>query len=198
MADFAYVRPFDPKRYVGFAGTVFLVLVFAFFVMELLQSRVLYPGGIFLTEPRSQPLGSVPGYFLHNSSIGLVAWLGGFAVIGPFFMLWENGANIGYYIGRAVWDPTALGYDTTIGAIGFLVPHGIFEIPAILIAIAVGIYNAHLMLDNRLQGVRYDIFAAIREGLPWVLVSLGLFFIAAVVETHISPGFAQQLGEVFG
>ena len=204
MKDFVYVRPFQPKRYVRFAGTIFLILTGAFAVMSLMQSRVIAFTGMDYQlagcglGAGSNPLGTTCGYFIHNSSIALVSWIGGFAVVGPFFILWENSSNIGGYIAEAIVNPDMPGFVTnsSAGNLAFLVPHGIFEIPAIILSLALGIYNAQLILDNRSQNVTYSMREAVREGAKWFGIALALLLVAAVVEAWISPGFAQGVARL--
>jgi stage II sporulation protein M len=149
-------------------------------------------------EAGSNPLGTTCGYFLHNSSIALVSWIGGFAVVGPFFILWENGSNIGGYIAEAITSPDSQVFVTNsaLGNLAFLLPHGIFEIPAIILALALGIYNAQLIIYNRNKNVQYSMTEAVKEGGKWFGVVLGLLVVAAFVETWISPGFAQGVAQL--
>lgn len=204
MKDFVYIKPFKPRRYARFAGAIFLILTASFAVMSLMQSRVIAFTAIDYQlagcglGAGSNPLGTTCGYFLHNSSIALVSWIGGFAVVGPFFILWENSSNIGGYIAEAIVNPEITGFVTnsTAGNLAFLIPHGIFEIPAIVLALALGIYNAQLVLDNRGQNVTYSMREAVGEGLKWFGIVLGLLLIAAVVETWISPGFAKGVAQL--
>jgi len=206
MADFAYYRPFDPRRYLRYVGWVFGLLVFGFFVLTTLQSRVMYaPPEVSLVgaatgcslEPAGNPLWTTCGYFLNNASVALIAWLGGFALIGPFWVLWENTSNIGAYLSHSVFLPSATGWSETTTALAFLLPHGLFEIPAILLSIALGVYNAHVVFQNReAKWMEHDFRRLLRETAPWMVLVFGLLGIAAFVEANVSPGFAVWAGEL--
>lgn len=202
MGNFTYVKEFDARRYIGYASLSLGLLIVGFFIMQLLHSRVFYPNQVSTalvgcsTENAGNPLSSSCGYFLHNIGIALIAWLGGLAIIGPFYIIWENSMNIGMYLATAVTNPSQLQHDSTIEAIAFLLPHGVFEIPAIILSIAMGIYLVDMMLEKRRKAPNYKIAPALVQTLPYAIVALGLFGIAAFIEANISPGFAESVGEV--
>lgn len=205
MKEFEYLRTYSIKKYVPFTGAVFGVLIFAFAVLSLMQSQVSYPeltnsliDASSIGCSSSNPIGSTCGYFLHNSSISLIAWLGGFAIIGPFYILWENGMNIGSYIGTAITDPDSLhGWDTTVEALAFLIPHGIIEIPAIIISCSLGIYIAETILNHRTNMEDYDVLATFKETAPYAILVIGMLGIAAFIEANISVQFAKFVGGMF-
>lgn len=194
--DFHYVKTLDLRRYLRFTVPVFLVLTFGFTVLSLMQSRVYYGGSL---DPavtamasgcqlgaNSNELTTTCGYFIHNTSIALIAWLGGVAVIGPFYVLWQNSQSIGTYLAGNITAGNP-------GGVAFLVPHGIFEIPAILISVSLGIYISHTVLDNREKEVTYRMVSHFRRTVPWFLVVVGLLGIAAFVESNVSPLFAEMI-----
>ncbi len=77
-----------------------------------------------------------------------------------------------------------------------ILPHGIIELPTVLVCIGVGFRLGHLMIltllgrDGDLEG---EILAAIRL-LRWVVL---LLFIAAVIETFITPVLIQPFIQPF-
>lgn len=184
-----------------FTAKVFGILIFGFATMGLLQGKVhgfhIDIIGAILGDSGQYPLGTTQGYFLHNTGVAMIAWLGGFAVIGPFYILWENGANIGSYIGMAFYEahPNAAEFGQ-VGALAFLVPHGIFEIPAIILSISLGVYIAKTMLDMQYMELDYSMRDTFIVTVPYMLIVIGLLAIAAFIEANISVDFALMVGEL--
>lgn len=187
---FRYIKEFDLARYMKFTGSVFGALVVGFVVVSLVQSRVLYE--VSLTGnlvgcnfgPQGNPLGGTCGYFFNNVSVAFISWIGGFAVVGPFYVLWSNSQQIGAYIASNISAGN-------IPGLAFLVPHGIFEIPAIILSLSLGIYLAHTVLENRKKDVNYRLTDHVIVTAPWFLVVIGLLAVAAFVEANISPQFVE-------
>lgn len=187
MADIGYVRPFESKRYFLWVGSIFFILTGAFVVLTVLQGLVHFPttnGTVDVTgcstAQDGNPLGTSCGYFFNNVGIAMVAWAGGFAIVGPFYILWQNSMNIGGHIGRSILNGN-------ISDIVFLLPHGIIEIPAIILSIGIGVYNANMVLENMSVPSLYDIkYSMIHTG-PYMLIVIGTLGIASVIEANISP-----------
>ena len=212
-----WLKEFQLRVYGRFSIGLFGSLVLVFAVLTTMQSMVSYPGAMQIvdtggfwqgevagcsTSPQGNPLGTTCGYFLHNMSVALVAWIGGFAVVGPFYVLWENGANIGTYIGRAITDPVSLerSWDTTPALLAFLVPHGIFEIPGIVLSLALGFYIADIVVDTLRNDTSFSEFSVtnvLRETAPWMVLVIGLLAMAAVIEANISPLVASGIEGMF-
>ncbi|ARS89035.1 stage II sporulation protein M [Natrarchaeobaculum aegyptiacum] len=90
-----------------------------------------------------------------------------------------NGLNIGV-LARLEVEPLEL--------LAFVVPHGIFEIPAILIASALGIRLGVLGWRTFRGRASTDVLADALERAFWVLVGLGILLaVAGFVEGFVSP-----------
>lgn len=128
--------------------------------------------------------------FLNNAikSI-LIIYLGFFIGIVPVFFLVMNGMIIGFLL--RTYDMQ--GQDVVTLIVKGLLPHGIFEIPAILIAAAYSLKLGKLVLDSLTtwnpagryqlkiawkQFMRYTITASF-----WIVIIL---FIAAIIESTIT------------
>lgn len=128
-----------------------------------------------------EPLSLTVIIFLNNLQAALLIFLGG-ATLGvlTLFILATNGIVIG-----VVWQMM----QNEGGIIGFLVgilPHGIFEIPALLIAGSLGLLLAE-ELYHELKG-RGDA-AALAKTLTrtFLLIVIPLLAVAAVIESFITP-----------
>lgn len=182
-----YFEEFRLRWYLGLSTVLFTLVTGAFAVLGFFQSMVIYPFSSEITGcgTGSVPLGTTCGYFLNNATVALIAWIGGLTFVGPFYILWTNGATIGQYIGEHLANGDVSG-------VVFLIPHGVFEIPAILISIATGFYLVDNLLDGSFLEVRrrrsgYGIIEALRQTVPYILIALALFVVAAWVEANVSP-----------
>lgn len=199
-----YTPSLDIWSYVKFTSQAFGVLILLFMIATTLQSTVVLTTGfsVMAGEPflgctfqqSGSPLATTCGYFLHNSSVALMAWVGGFVVVGPLWVLWENGINLGTYLSHALMNGAYWG--DTIIALAFLIPHGIFEIPALILSISLGLFIANSMWDERGIDVDYDMWETFKMTVPWALVMFGLLAVAAFIEANISHDFALWIQEV--
>lgn len=110
----------------------------------------------------------------------------------PFFAVLSNtltaGAVLGYSASAGL-SPLKL---TVFG----LLPHGIFELPAVFLAIAMGVYLCRTLTLKTLGKAKED---RILPMLNWmaktfVLVIIPLIIIAAVVECMVTPVLMQWAG----
>jgi len=193
-----YVPPFDVWKYVKFTSQAFAALIVLFTSVTLIQSSVVLTSGmsVMVGEPflgctfqqTGSPLATTCGYFLHNSSVALIGWIGGFVLIGPLWVLWENGVNLGRYTAQALLTGSYWG--DTVVALTFLIPHGIFEIPALILSISLGLFISNSLWDERGIHVDYNMKETFMLTLPWGLLVFGLLGIAAFIEANISREFA--------
>ena len=119
-------------------------------------------------------------FFGNNWSVALTMAFGGIlAGIPALSSLWVNGVVLGLY-GRLEVAPLEL--------LAFVTPHGLFEIPAIIVSGAVGLYlGANWWRTWRGAATRVELADAIERAF-WVLVGVGvLLAIAAVIEGFVSP-----------
>lgn len=72
-----------------------------------------------------------------------------------------------------------------------LLPHGIIEVPAILISAGIGLRLGHKMYPS-LTGMKTDIKKELREGMGFYMrVIVPLLFVAAMIETFVTPLIAS-------
>lgn len=112
----------------------------------------------------------------------LVILLGFFFGLVPIYFIYINGVGIGEVIAIA---QTQTKWDVILAA---LLPHGIFEIPAIIIASSAGLHLGHRFyryLRYR-EDFRAPFFRAMSIFTHFVLP---LLIIAAIIETFITPIF---------
>ena len=123
--------------------------------------------------------------FFNNLKVCLILFIGGvtFGVV-TLFVLVSNGYVIG-----SISSVMLRGYDVSVFA-ATLVPHGIFEIAAILMAAALGLQTGRsLYLDA--QGRDNAGETCLWYGTRFLLVVVPLLIIAALVETFVTPEIAM-------
>ena len=109
--------------------------------------------------------------------------------LSTFINLIFNGFNVGALIGS-----TFLTNEPLKLIVGLILPHGIFEIPAILISAIAGFkipYEITLyLLDKKEKPITNE---DIKEFLKLSLISIILIIIAAFIEVYITPKIANYL-----
>ncbi len=125
--------------------------------------------------------------FLNNTiKVICFVFIGALFAVVPFFVLVVNGMTLGY----VVFHPAQELSPWTIVIKGIL-PHGIIELPAIILACAYGIRLGALMLKGlfylisvrRRAVVAHELKHYFRMTLPLMLVLVVSLFIAAVIES---------------
>ncbi|MFD1884032.1 stage II sporulation protein M [Paenibacillus wenxiniae] len=125
--------------------------------------------------------------FFNNAVKSILVLLFGFFIgIIPAFFLVMNGMIIGYLLHAS----SLQGANVTELIVKGLLPHGIIEIPAIIIASAYGLKFGKLMLDTittwnksgrqRLQSERRSFLRSIIPASVWIVI---LLFVAAIIES---------------
>jgi stage II sporulation protein M len=141
------------------------------------------------------PLGSLPPaalfavIFLNNAIKSLLAIVMGIAIgIFPVIFLCFNGFIIGAVV--SVLQSRI----SNILIIASLAPHGIIEIPAIVLASALGLkvgFESIKYVVNRQSNVKMQLRQSLVIYAKWILIML---FIAALIETFATPLLVSRLG----
>ena len=100
-----------------------------------------------------------------------------------------NGATLGLFAGYYVHQGIPLWKYLT----GIL-PHGIFEIPALILSAALGLYLCRTVSDALLGKQTVSVGAAVRQcGQILLWWALPLIAAAAVIETYVTPALIQAV-----
>ncbi len=125
-------------------------------------------------------------FILFNNAIkaAMVLVLGAGLGVVPMLFLGVNGALLGLVVANVVEEHGAM------LAIAGLVPHGVLEIPAVLIAAGFGLRLGH-EAGQRLLGRASEFGPWWRLGLrTYVRVVLPLLVVAAIIEVTVTPWLA--------
>lgn len=120
--------------------------------------------------------------FLHNLLIAFILFLSGFFFgLVPLFIIFLNGYVIGLVLEYAAFHH---GIAVTLAGI---IPHGIFEIPAILMASALGLFFGVNVFQKFFEkrSIRLRSKLAL-GGELFILYVIPLLFIAALIESFIT------------
>jgi len=186
--DVSYLRSIRP--YIILSVCLFLAAAALGFVISISQPDLAASTVGDVAEKLRWILELSPGkmmlaIFVNNLFASAMALLlgVGFGIV-PFIVVVVNGLVVGLVIHQAI---LAGGAAFVIVAI---LPHGIIELPTVLVCIGVGFRLGHLMIKT-LMGVEADLEGELRAALRllrWVVLFL---FIAAAIETFITPVLIQ-------
>jgi len=196
-----------PRRFARYVKElrVFIAIVVALFLISIVlgyflpqaapdTSKSLLSG---LQDKASQlsdqpPLVMMAGIFANNVGGALVALIFGLAGgIFPLFFAVTNGLVIGIVLEMIV-AKLGLGMGILVFLIG-IIPHGIFELPAVLLSTAIGLklgYQVILSLLRRQDLVTGDIVNGLLIFLFWIVPML---LIAAAIETLVTGAAVHSL-----
>jgi stage II sporulation protein M len=134
---------------------------------------------------------TVAGIFLHNASLAIVP-----LVLFPL-LFWGPAASTavtGFWVGRlaGIWQHLRLPNGELIVA---LLPHGVFEIPALLLAGVVAWRIGLASWDSGRFGGSWwtRVGAAFRAALPAIVVIVAALAVAATIEVKVTPAVVRGL-----
>jgi stage II sporulation protein M len=121
--------------------------------------------------------------FVWNSLIGLLLVVSGLIVGLPtLFILVSNGLVIGAIMG---WISSIFGVKLVLSGI---IPHGVFEVPAVIIAGAYGLRVGASMMSRIRKNKEVLISDSLIEAIKvYFNRVLPLFLIAAIIESYVTP-----------
>lgn len=120
--------------------------------------------------------------FLNNALKSLLALVLGLGLgIIPVLFVAGNGIILG------MLADTISRQQGTLFVMAAILPHGIIEVPAILISAGIGLRLGYVMYLS-LKGMKAEMKPELRQGVRFYMrVILPLLFIAAMVETFVTP-----------
>ena len=121
--------------------------------------------------------------FTHNSGIGILSFvIGIFGGFPTFYLIFENGLNLGAFV--ALFTSRGLGVDVW----GWLLPHGITEIGALILCGASGLVLCFSVLLPGKYSRLANLQRAGRAVIPLITGSICMLFLAGIIE-----GFFRQM-----
>ncbi len=152
----------------------------------------------FSNELNSQVDISTVSIFTHNIRTAFMAYAGGIIGIVTAVLLSINGfilgAFLGYFMHGGAINQSSV---SPIVFISYIVPHGIFEIPALIIASSAGFRLTSIIIDliNSLRGKPYvnNDYRKFKDSLVLLAVAVILFAVAAVIEANFTASIGNYI-----
>jgi uncharacterized membrane protein SpoIIM required for sporulation len=139
----------------------------------------------FQGKPGFRPVWSSPAtflyIFLHNLGVSLLLYLASLVYVGLLIVVVN-----GYILGSASVLAVHSGY-SWIQVASAIVPHGVIEIPALLLAAASGLETVGLMRSGGGVG-------AVARSMKRLFIVAVLLAAAAFMETYVTPRVAASTG----
>lgn len=178
----------ENKKIIYFAGIIFVIsVIFGYYYSDIINNLA--------KEMLAQIEGIAEEIEAHNSVIYMIylifkknviaatamILLGSFFAITPVIFLFINGALIGYLLKLII---VQYGQGITFFLVGIL-PHGILELPAIIIAAAYGMKLGYAVFQALIG--KTVIFKNLIKQLPIVILGIiVILFVAAIIESTIT------------
>lgn len=179
-----------------FLGFLFLGILFGYFLSNyfenFLKTYLKLLRGIIVEL-------STFSIFIKNLQAVLVMFIGGLIVIVPIISLSFNGFFLGAFFGYVIHGSfsTASGIFTPWHFIAFTMPHGIFELPALIIAGAAGFRISTLimgLIKNIVSKIPVnDQYWKFKDSIALLAIAIILLFIAAIIEANFTPIIGNYL-----
>ena len=121
--------------------------------------------------------------FLKNVSVVLFSFaLSPIFCLIPILTLVVNGWTIGL-ISTSVIEERSVGF-----LLAGLLPHGIFELPALIIAEAAALsFGLAVMFSAVNRERRAQLLPNLKQNMKYILISLALLLVAAIIEAYLTP-----------
>ena len=113
--------------------------------------------------------------FSNNLIVALVSFIGGLAILPPLLILFINGLMLGAVA------TTFMKWYTFLEFLSLILPHGIFEIPAFILACSAGIDVSMIVFERGLREAARAVGEEAAKLIPVIL----LLAIAAAIETAL-------------
>jgi stage II sporulation protein M len=183
----------ENRRYIYFSIILFLLFVFiAIFLpipVELEAQLQLMIQKLVLATDGLNWLELISYIFVNNFGVAIIAILfGGLFCFVPFIIVMSNGYVLGYVIKLTL---EKLGMSDGLISLWRILPHGIFEIPAIMIGLGIG-FKLGISFFQSLNQNSFKIFLKeFWRALKVILfVILPLLVIAAIIEGILIKAFS--------
>lgn len=130
-------------------------------------------------------------FYINTRTSFLIMMLGALLGIFPFISLWGNGTILGILLGKYMAEG-----GNYLGFLMGILPHGILEIPAILIAASQGFRLAKEIVSPPIGLTRSGALRMnISKGIKLFALILPLLLIAAIIEVYISTFLFATYGK---
>jgi len=129
--------------------------------------------------------------FNNNLQVAIMTYIGGATGIISAGLLFFNGFILGSLVGFLMQgDIVNSSTSNLVDILSYILPHGIFEIPAFIIATAAGFRITSVVIDliNSMRGKPYisDDYQKFKDSMALFAIAVVLLFIAAIIEANFT------------
>lgn len=169
-----------------FFASIIIGVLIGYFLADFMRSFLT----IFADQLRSQVEISTVSIFMHNLRAALITYIGGVIGIVPALALFGNGfvlgSLVGYLMHGGILNHSSL---NLVDILSYILPHGIFEIPAYIITGAAGFRLTTVItgsINNRRGKTYSDNHQKFKDSLALLAIAVILFVIAAIIEANFT------------
>lgn len=191
--SYVYLRPYAKAVLILFAVSIVIGIVTFGFYPELLIKILNVFKDKFGADP-SLNFALVLNIFKQNLIASLIGLFGGVLLgLGSIIFILFNGFIIGYIVTAMLVAGSQEGIITSIKYLILgLAPHGIVEIPAFLLASAIGLRLGLFYLKKQNKGIRLQIFLKdLKLSIVAIPIIVILLFIAALLEVYATGSLLE-------
>ena len=132
------------------------------------------------------PQVNTPAIFIHNARTLIISALLAVASFGTLTLMMLM-VPIGL-LGFLAAELSHAGTNPALFLTAFILPHGLFELPAAILATAFGLRTGATIISGSRRGENSGFFAAMGDWIKvFVMIVLPLLFLGAVVEVYVTP-----------
>jgi uncharacterized membrane protein SpoIIM required for sporulation len=172
-----------------FLGFLFLGVLFGYFSSSFIEN---FLKNLFKQLRETIVEINTLSIFIKNLQAVFIMYVGGIIVIVPVIVLSFNGFILGSFFGCVLHGDlnTATTVLTPWHFIAFTMPHGIFELPALIIAGAAGFRISTLVIGLIKSVIRKkpvsDQYWKFKDSIALLAIAIVLLFIAAIIEANFT------------
>ena len=172
-----------------FLGFLFLGVLFGYFSSSFIEN---FLKNLFKLLRETIVEINTLSIFIKNLQAVFIMYVGGIIVIVPVIVLSFNGFILGSFFGCVLHGDlnTATTVLTPWHFIAFTMPHGIFELPALIIAGAAGFRISTLVIGLIKSVIRKkpvsDQYWKFKDSIALLAIAIVLLFIAAIIEANFT------------
>ncbi len=172
-----------------FLGSILIGVLFGYFSSSIMENFLKTLFKSIKGTIKEITTGTI---FTNNLQSAFFMYVGGVIVIVPIIVLSFNGFILGGFFGCVLHGNfnTTAGVFTPWHYIAFILPHGIFELPALIIAGAAGFRISTLVIEIIKSIIRKTPldgqFWKFKDSLSLMAIAIVLLFIAAIIEANFT------------
>jgi Uncharacterized membrane protein len=181
------------------AGIYFLSLVIGVIMGYFLLNTIGYFLTIVINRLREMTIEiNTTSIFLHNLTSIFITYVGGIIGIIPAGMVFENGFLYGSFVGYFMHGGILNNYGVSnpLNFIIYTLPHGIFEIPGLIISGTAGFRLASMIISfmgNIGKNTPIKNYWKLKDSLALFIIGIILTFIAAIIEANFSLSIGNHI-----